>query len=166
MAEEFIIANHTKRQWISPFELSASSKFPSILMSDFVQAGITLLVFQTKTAKFNEYLLGCSNFTRKLLGSWAEGGVSIVGDYSEEALSRRISQDYENISLQVMAMIFETRSAGTDEVMEHIESADKEWLVLINQLLGLEGIEAILEKSLKKAFGAQWKEGFYKRLYQ
>ena len=89
-----------------------------------------------------------------------------VGDYSEEDLSREIVESYEDISLRVLAMLFEAGLAGSEDVLESLGTADKEWLGLINQVLSLEGAEVIFEKDLRKDFGVNWKGGFYAALYK
>ena len=68
MAESFIIANHSKRQWINPSVLPARHKFPSILIGEFMQAAITLLVCTTKSIKLKEFDSKNSELTKGLLG--------------------------------------------------------------------------------------------------
>ena len=164
MAEDYIVANHDAKQWLNPGVIGSGHKFPSILDSQLMQAAITLLVCKINSSTLNKFKKGCPYYTDALLGSWSIGGACIIGDYSEEELSKTVVSEYEDISLKVLAMIFETGTAGTFEVLEELDSVDILWLRLIEKILELENSETIFEKNLIKAFGKKWKEGFYQRL--
>lgn len=106
MGQYFLIANKCRKEFLDPFVIPASEKFPKILSSHFIQSALTLLVCGSSNRKYVD-LKKSAFYTSKYLGAWYGQKVDILGDNDEEDESKIVRNNYKNISIEVIAMLIE-----------------------------------------------------------
>lgn len=158
MGEYFKILNADRKEYIDPFCMpECSEKFPSLIFSKYIGAGITALLCYTEI-KMNGY------YTQKLIGSWNNNDIRIIGDYQHEDLCYQLSHnlEYKNISYEVLAMLCELDNVVAEElaVLSYKDNIN---------LFNITGPVALLEKNilqfeLDKKFGnrQKWIDLYYR----
>jgi hypothetical protein len=105
-------------------------------------------------------------YTSKYLGAWYGNKVDILGDYDEEHESRKVRDNYKDISIEVIAMLIELGTREVNEMFDDTRSGENHWLGLFPNLLNLEFPPGRLTHELQEAFGRNYMNELYKRIHQ
>lgn len=135
--------------------MASGSSFPAVLESqDMMKAIVWLTCTSTnrewlKLKKLNER-------TQRFLGSWAGDSVRIIGDYDEEELCWMTKQEFEDITLEILAIFYEL----FDEYVEKTVELLRNWpiaLATIGQVAMLKNPPRCLVYELDKLYPGGWK---------
>ncbi|QDV18219.1 hypothetical protein Pan153_28760 [Gimesia panareensis] len=163
MGQYFLIANQNKQQFIDPFRLPVSEKIPALLNSDLIYSLLPYLIVGSQNRQYLKFK-EAGFYTQKYLGAWYGDPVDLLGDYDEEELSRMVHSQFENISIEVAAIIFELKQDLMYQILDETKSGATVWLEMIRAIMELEHPPASLLFGLKELFGKSWKEELYRRL--
>ena len=114
MGQDFLIANDGLKQFIDPFELPSSSSFPNLMSSEFISSSIMWLSCGFDETKLKG--LRSNFYTSKYLGIWSGTVYKVYGDYAHEEHSKYIRENFENISVEVVAMLLEMKTSVADKI--------------------------------------------------
>ena len=158
MGQYFKIVNRTRREYLEPFSMRSSEKFPSLMGSEEMSRSITWLVCTSLNPRWLS-LKNTNDRTRRLVGSWAGDEIEIIGDSAEEEFSHLVKREYSDISFEIVATLFDFDPEYLDDAFAQLT----EWPPLLEQLGMLmllnEPPEALLGK-LKVAFPGGWEREF------
>lgn len=129
MGQYFKIVNRTKRQYLEPFSMRSSEKFPSLMGAEEMTRSICWLVCTSSNPRWLE-LKNRNERTKRLVGSWSGDSIEIIGDYAEEDLSYHVSREYADISFEIVATLFDFDPAYLDDAITKL----KESPILLEQL--------------------------------
>jgi hypothetical protein len=124
MGQYHKIVNQTKRQYLEPFSMRASERFPAILASEDMTRSLSWLVCMSENPYWLQLKLSSDRASR-LLGSWAGDTIEIVGDQNEEEFSHYVKDNFEDISYEIVALLFDI----DEEYLEATVSDLVEWKV-------------------------------------
>ena len=163
MGQYFLIANQNKQQFIDPFRLPVSEKIPALLNSDLINSLLPYLIVGSQNRQYLKFK-EAGYYTQKYLGAWFGDPVDLLGDYDEEEQSRIVRSEYENISIEISAIVFELKLDLMYLILEETESGSRCWLELIRAVADLDHPPASLLHGLKELFGGSWKDELYRRI--
>ena len=119
MGQYFVVVNHAKKQFLEPFNLRSSAKFPSLLGAHEMTRAISWLICTSPNPTWLA-LKNKNSRTKRLIGAWCGDPVEIVGDYSEEELYFLVRERYVDISHEVVATLFDCDSSYLDAAIEEL----------------------------------------------
>ena len=158
MGQYFKIVNRAKRQYLEPFSMRSSEKFPSLMGDEEMTRSISWLVCTSTNPCWAE-LRNKNERTKRLLGSWSGDKIEIIGDYAEEKFSHLVSREYVDISFEIVATLFDCDSSYLDAAIEQL----KKWPSLLEQLGMLMLLKEPPEKlgyRLKTVYANGWEREF------
>jgi hypothetical protein len=156
MGEYFLIVNPAKRQYIDAFHFGESIKFNGILRGKHATA-LALLICDEAQA------------IPPLGGTWAGDPLVVTGDsapantagvttatssHPDRNLYRLAQEEFENISLQMIAMLCERDHTSADEFAERART-DKHLLAELGEVVFQIGCPP-LQAALKDTLGSDW----------
>ena len=161
MGQYFKIINQTKKQYLEPFDMPSSERFPTLIQNDFMCRMVTWLVCRSE----NQAYLRAQNkgfYSQRFMGAWYGDAVDVVGDYDEEDLCYTAKQTYENITTKVMAMALENDQYLLDEFVAQAKTDTRHFLLLAEMGM-LEPCSDAVNQQLNVHFGSdwQWKSKYY-----
>lgn len=158
MGQYFTIINQAKRQYLDPFSMRSSERFPALLEAEEMTRSICWLVC-TSTNPYWRELKRKNERTNRIVGSWAGDLVEIIGDTNEEDLSHHVKNTFHDISYEVVATIFDFDSDYMNVAIQQLT----EWPSLLEQLGMLMMLSVPpngLDAKLKTVFPNGWERDF------
>lgn len=119
MGQYFKIVNCNKRQYLEPFSMRSSAKFPSLMSAEEMTRSISWLVCTSSNPRWLE-CKSANVRTRRLVGSWSGDPIEIIGDYSDEEFSHCVSDQYQDISFEIVATLFDLDPLYLDRAIEQL----------------------------------------------
>ena len=162
MGQYFLITNDSKKEFLDPFEFPCSEKFPSILCNEFMSQALLWLTVDSKHSTWEN--LKQYHYSFKYVSSWSGDKYFMYGDYEQEEESSLIRTNYNNISIEVAAMLFEMRT-GVSHLIENFDYSDSKLLKLFSKISLLESPPELVVKSFREKFGKSWKAFATKQVY-
>ncbi len=136
--------------------MPCSERFPSMINNNLMTRCVTWLVCSSTGSHYNE-LKQKKHYSNQYLGFWYGDQIQIIGDYEEE-LSHSVNENYKDITLEVIAMLFE----NDDElIQEYIE--DSCFFDFLAEVALLDNAPMNLIFTLSASYGKEWKQEYYKR---
>ncbi len=160
MGQYFKVVNHAKKQYLEPFKMRSSAKFPSLLGAHEMTRAISWLVC-TSTNPTWFTLKNKNNRTKRITGSWCGDPIEIIGDYSEEELYYLVREQYVDISHEVVATLFDCDSSYLDEAIEELRKHPF-LLEKIGLLMMIAEPPEQLEIKLESVYPKGWQKEFAK----
>ena len=152
MGQDFLIANDGLEQFLDPLELPSSSSFPNLMSSEFISSSIMWLSCGFDENKWKG--LRGNFYTSKYLGIWSGTVYKVYGDYEHEEHSRFIRRNYENISVEVVAMLLEMKTSVADQIENFNEYDYKR---IFAKVALLDHAPSNIVNLYKKEYGKDWK---------
>ena len=156
MGQYFRIINESKEQYLEPFSMPCSERFPNLISNALMTRCITWLVCSSNNSRFTG-LKDKKYYSEKYLGLWSGDKIEIIGDYDEEDLSRDVNEYYRDITREVIAMLFE----NDDELIEQYITEPAFFMFLAEVAL-LDKSPKNLINRLNKTCGKEWRQQYYK----
>ena len=158
MGEYFKIINQAKKQYLEPFSMPCSERFPSIISNDLMCRLITRLVCGSENAAYN-HLKEVGFYTRKHLGGWYTNAIEIIGDYGDEEFCRTVAVEYQDITSEAIAMLLENDASTLEEWTDKFADVHFRWLAEVDLL---EHCPENVRYQRVKHFGPKWKDKYHK----
>lgn len=109
--------------------MRSSERFPAILASEEMTRSLAWLVCSSTNPYWRE-LKRKNNRTNRLIGSWVGDNIEVIGDENEEDLSHFAKSNFEDISFEIVACLFDFDKCYLDEAIKQLI----EWPSLLEQL--------------------------------
>jgi hypothetical protein len=159
VGEYFIVANFGKEQFLNPWKIPSSERFPSIITNSYMSTAIAWLVCGSNSSWYNQ-VKKRGFYLRKYLGSWYGDKLDIVGDSDEEDLYGSIRNEFQDITIEVFAMLLEERDYWFEELIEEAKK-DSYYFTPLAEVGLLEHCASHITFQLASHFGKEWKETYY-----
>ena len=161
MGYSFIIVNIDRQEYLNPFSMPCSNRFPSIILNKYMSIAITALVCDIDPKQLTTFY-----YTKKWMGAWKKNEIKIINDVTEEDLHCKIyhSKNFTNISFEAMAMLIEL---DKDILYELAELGYKDEWELSRKVGPIALLENnLLQFELDKKFGnrQKWINAYYKAI--
>ena len=163
MGRYFKIINRSTMQYIEPFHMPSSERFPGILCNELVCKLVTWLVCGSTNWSYLQ-VRNSGFYSRKYLGAWHNHAVDIIGDYDEESLCQTVRDEYQDITTEALAMLFENDVELLDRFARKATGSSDNFRTLA-EIGILEHCPPAVTFHLAGQFGARWKDRYYKVCY-
>ena len=160
MGEYFIVANFGKEQFLNPWKIPSSERFPSIITNSYMSTAIAWLVCGSNNSWYSQ-VKERGFYLKRYMGSWYGDELDIVGDHDEEDLYSAIHNEFQDITIEVFAMLLEEREYWLEELVKEAKKSSYCFEPLAEVGL-LEHCAGHITFQLVSHFGKDWKETYYK----
>lgn len=160
MAEYFKIVNVAKKEYLEPFRLRCSEKFPTFMMSRDMTQALAWLTCTSNNPKWHAEIED-SILAQRYAGSWSGDKIQIIGDYGDGELwwEVRDSGTYRDISSELLAMMFQVHPGYLEDALKDLEGLRSVPRAIGSVAVLPEAPVELVEK-LDAVFGADWKRSF------
>ncbi|XGV94941.1 MAG: hypothetical protein ACAF41_19630 [Leptolyngbya sp. BL-A-14] len=100
-------------------------------------------------------------YIKEYMGSWYDDKLDIVGSQDEEDLYRAIHSEFQDITIEVFAMLLEGQKDWLEELVEEAKKSSYYFEPLAEVGL-LEHCSRHITFEIVSHFGNDWKEAYYK----
>ena len=155
MGEYFRVVNQGKMEYLDPFSMRSSEKIPSMLFSQDMSRSIALL--SCNSGNFSWHQLKTKNDrTERLIGRWYGAKIDVIGDSRQEELYHLVTETFEDISLDVIALLLELDDYYLNEMVDQIGSVSTH-NDLIDKLLKMDQPPVGLKQKIEFAYPEGWR---------
>ena len=155
MGEYFRVVNQDKTEYLDPFTMRSSEKIPSMLFSEDMSRSIALLSCNSDNFSWHQ-LRTKNDRSERLIGRWYGAKIDVIGDSRQEELYHLVTETFDNISLDVIALLLELDDDYLDEMVDQIgdvPSHDD----LIHKLLKMDQPPVGLKQKIEFAYPEGWR---------
>ncbi len=158
MGQYYKIINRNKQQYLDPFSMRSSERFPALLEAEEMTRSICWLVCTSANPYWLE-LKRKNARTNRLVGSWAGDLIEIIGDTNEEDLSHHVMSKFDNISYEIVATLFDFNPDYMNGAIQQLVECPS-LLEQLGMLMMLSVPPTGLEERLKIVFPNGWERDF------
>ncbi|MEM7117576.1 MAG: hypothetical protein AAF614_34405 [Chloroflexota bacterium] len=106
MGQYYLIANLDRREYLNPLKSGDGLKLREFGFSAYgTMSALALLLAKSSGT-------GGGDFESEMTGAWAGNRIVIIGDYDESGLFQQVSDEYADISLDLVRVMMQDEYCG------------------------------------------------------